>query len=137
MDLFGAQMLVAIALLILIVFPGTVSPAIKMKLDTMLGRLVAVGIVLLLTHFGGWMLGSLGAVAVLILLPASMREGFAPAEGFAQARALTETPSQEGFVGDKLQVIPTERRQRWFIEKVMHESPQEIETDGVETQAIN
>jgi hypothetical protein len=116
MDPFGAQMLVGIALLILIVFPGTVSPAIKMKLDTMLGRLVAVGIVLLLTHFGGWMLGSLGAVAVLILLPASMREG---------------------FIGDKLQVIPTERRQRWFIEKVMHESPQEIETDGVETQAIN
>ena len=41
--------------------------------------------------------------------------------------------TQEGFEADKLQVVPAERRQRWFIERIMHENPVEIETNNVET----
>ncbi len=44
---------------------------------------------------------------------------------------------QEGFWGsaDKKQPVPVERRRQWFIEEVMDEHPEGIETDGVETQA--
>ncbi len=69
-------------------------------------------------------MGVMAALAVLLLLPTSAREGFVGHEGFLGG-------------GDKLQVVPTERRQRWFIERVMQESPQEIETNTVNTQAIN
>lgn len=117
MDKFGMQLLLGVALIILIVFPGAVSPAHKMWLDTFIGRAVAVALVIVLTQFGGWPMGVMAVLAVLLLLPTSTREGFMGG-------------------GDKLQVVPTERRQRWFIEQVMDESPQEIETNTVETQAI-
>ena len=123
MDVFGIHLLMGVALIILIVFPGAVSPAVKLHLDTMFGRAVAVAAVILLTQFGGWPMGVMAALAVLILLPTSAREGFVGHEGFFDG-------------GDKLQVVPTENRRRWFIEKVMDESPQEIETDTVNTQAI-
>ncbi len=131
MDTFGIQLLVGIALSILIVFPGTVSPAIKAGTDTIIGRVVAVLVILLLIKLGGWPLGILGAIAVLILMPTSMREGFMAAKGgFTGKRA-------EGFVADRIQMIPKERRQRWFIENALHESPQAIETDTVQSQSIN
>jgi hypothetical protein len=124
MDIFGIQLLMGVGLIILIVFPGSVSPALKLWLDTAIGRAVAVAIVIALTQFGGWPMGVMAALAVLLLLPTSAREGFVGHEGFLGG-------------GDKLQVVPTERRQRWFIERVMQESPQEIETNTVNTQAIN
>lgn len=133
MDKFGIHLLLGVALIILIVFPGAVPPALKMWLDTFIGRAVAVALVLALTQFGGWPIGVMAALAVLLLLPTSAREGFVGHEGFGNRKV------DEGFLGggDKLQVVPTERRQRWFIEQVMQESPQEIETNTVDTQAIH
>lgn len=122
MDFFGAQLLVGIILAVLIVFPGMVSPAHKQLLDTIIGRLLAAAAVILATHMGGWPVGILAAVAILVLTPNTMREGFRLAEGFNGA--------------NKIQVIPKERRDRWFVESVMDEKPKSIETDVATTQAI-
>ena len=122
MDLFGVQLLVGIVLTILIVFPGTVIPAYKQFLDTIIGRLVAIAGVIGLTHMGGWPIGALAATATLILTPNTMREGFWSAEGFNGA--------------NKIQAVPKERQQRWFVEQVMHEKPRKIETDTATTVAV-
>ena len=123
MDLFGVQLLVGIVLTILIVFPGTVPPAHKQFLDTIIGRLVAIVAVIGLTHMGGWPIGALAATATLILTPNTMREGF--------------YGNTEGFDGaNKIQKVPKERRQRWFIEEVMHEKPRALETDTATTRAV-
>jgi hypothetical protein len=125
MDFFGVQLLVGIILTVLIVFPGTVSPAHKQLLDTVVGRLIAILAVIGATHMGGWPVGILAAVAILVLTPNTMREGFRVSE------------VSEGFNGaNKIQEIPKERRDRWFIERVMHEKPKSIETDVAITQAI-
>lgn len=136
MDLFGTKLLGVLVLTILIVFSGAVPPAYKKLLDTWYGRIAALLAVLMVTNAGGWPLGILAAVAVLILMPVGVREGF---EGGGNGifhpieNASCVLPSREGFEGDKLQVVPAERRQRWFIERVMRENPVEIETDNVET----
>lgn len=138
MDLFGTKLLVVIVLTMLIVFSGAVPPAYKKLLDTWYGRIVALLAVLMITNVGGWPLGILAVVAALTLMPVGVREGF---EGGANgifhpinnASCVLPPRAEEGFEGDKLQVVPAERRQRWFIERVMHEDPVEIETNNVET----
>jgi hypothetical protein len=63
--------------------------------------------------------------------------GDAYAEGFTDKVGLAHNSARvEGFAGaDKRQEVPVERRGRWFIEEVLDESPEMIETDTVETSA--
>jgi hypothetical protein len=58
-------------------------------------------------------------------------------EGFTDKVGLAHNSARvEGFAGaDKRQEVPVERRGRWFVEEVLDESPEMIETDTVETQA--
>jgi hypothetical protein len=198
MDFTGAKLLVAIVLVILIVFAGSVPTAHRATLDTWWGRLVAAITVLFVARQAGWWLGIMVAVAVLVLMPQSMREGFrgGGGEGGSGGRVLEtaadkmyfedykkkdgfrggvletgnaqmnsnfedyadederlssiEEPFREGFSfptgtsdlnegfwggADKKQKVPKERRKQWFIEEVMDEQPEVIETDTVETQA--
>jgi hypothetical protein len=161
MDFTGAKVLFAIILIILIVFAGAVPPAYKQFLDTWYGRLLAAAAVLAIARLGGWYVGVAAAITVLVLLPTRMREGFVNMEyssGPSQATSgegfrggVLETGNdqtirnftdyndedEEGFYAgaDKKQTVPEERRQRWFIEGVLDESPELIETDTVETQA--
>lgn len=143
MDFTGAKVLFAIILIILIVFAGAVPPAYKQFLDTWYGRLLAAAAVLAIARLGGWYVGVAAAITVLVLLPTRMREGFRGGvleTGNDQTiRNFTDynDEDEEGFYAgaDKKQTVPEERRQRWFIEEVMDESPEVIETDTVETQA--
>lgn len=123
MDLFGVQLLVGIVLTVLIVFPGILAPAHKRLLDSIVGRLIAIATVIFATQIGGWPIGVLAATAVLVLTPNTMREGFVGSEGFNGA--------------NKIQVVPKERRERWFIEQVMNEKPRVLETDVASTEAVH
>ena len=165
MDFIGAKVLFTIILIILIVFAGAVPPAYKQFLDTWYGRLAASLAVLAVARLGGWYIGVAAAAAVLVLLPTRMREGFRGGEGGSRegrggvletgydqtvgnftdysegfsAQNGTSSPNQlddEGFAGaDKKQEVPVERRSRWFVEEILDESPEIIETDTVETSA--
>ena len=182
-DFTGAKLLVALVLVILIVFAGSVPTAQRATLDTWWGRLVAAVAVLFVARQAGWWLGIMAAIAVLVLMPQSMREGFRGGGGEGGSRGgVLETGNQqmnmnfkdykkekfrggaletgnaqmnsnfedyadeddeclssieEPFWGgsDKKQKVPKERRKQWFIEEVMDEQPEMIETDTVETQA--
>lgn len=164
-DFTGAKLLVALILVILIVFAGSVPTAQRSILDTWYGRLIAAVIVLLVARQAGLWLGIMAAVTVLVLMPQSMREGFMNSDSFRGS--IMETGNQqmnvnfkdyadedderlssieepfmrqmktEGFYNgaDRKQKIPKERRKPWFIEKIMDEQPEVIETDTVSTQA--
>ena len=164
MDFAGAKVLFTIILVILIVFAGAVPPAYKQFLDTWYGRLAAAVAVLAIARLGGWYIGVAAAVAVLVLMPTNMREGFMGKQksgfrgggggggrgggGFSTSYDQTirnftdygeeKEESIDGFYAgaDKNQQVPEERRKRWFIEEVMNENPEVIETDTVETQPI-
>lgn len=155
MDFIGAKVLFTIILVILIVFAGAVPPAYKQFLDTWYGRLAAAVAVLAIARLGGWYIGVAAAAAVLVLLPTRMKEGFRGGEGGSRGGVLETaydkqyftnygekkkvegfTEGVEGFAGaDKKQTVPVERRGRWFIEEVLDEHPETIETDTVETSA--
>ena len=108
MDFFGIKLLIFLVLTSLIVFSGHVAPAFRQHLDTVYGRLVAVILALLLTDFGGWPMGLLAVMAILILMPITVNEGF-----------IAEN------------VKKTTDNNRWFIERVMGEKPSEIDSDRV------
>ena len=159
MDFIGAKVLFTIILVILIVFAGAVPPAYKQFLDTWYGRLAAAVAVLAIARLGGWYIGVAAAAAVLVLLPTRMQEGFRGGEGGSRGGVLETAYDKqyftnygekkkaeegvvynskrvEGFAGaDKKQTVPAERRDRWFIEEVLDEYPETIETDTVETSA--
>jgi hypothetical protein len=107
MEYFGLKLLLFIICISLITFSGAVAPAFKQHLDTIYGRAIAIFVVLGMMQYGGWPLGLLAAMTVLILMPAT---------------------SQEGFSMEKK---PTTDNNRWFIEKVMHERPEIIEKQNV------
>lgn len=125
MDLFGIKLLLVIVSISLIVFSGSVPPALKKHLDTWYGRFVSIVFVLLMTDFAGWPAGILAAMAVLVLIPATVAEGFTP-EGSISNRLQSNL---EGFVIDEKK--PVEGRDRWFSEKVLGETPNRLDNDNV------
>ncbi len=108
MDLFGIKLLLIIVSISLIVFSGSVAPAIKQHLDTWYGRFIAIVIIMMITDFAGWPAGVLAAMAILVLLPATV---------------------EEGFVIDEKK--PVEGPERWFSERVMGETPNRLDNDNV------
>ena len=126
MDLFGIKLLLIIVSISLIVFSGTVAPAIKQHLDTWYGRFIAIVLVMMITDFAGWATGVLAAMAVLVLIPATVEEGFTYTEG---AGASYSDSIAEGFVIDEKK--PVESGALWFSERVMGETPNRLDNDNV------
>ncbi len=125
MEFLGAKMLFIVICISLIIFSGSVAPAYKVQLDSLYGRIAAVIAVIVATEMGGWPIGILTAMVVLILMPATVSEGFIGT-------------SLEGFVSEPFTVEvdkPTTDKNRWFIERVMKEKPKRVERDNIITLA--
>jgi hypothetical protein len=120
MEFLGAKMLFIVICISLIIFSGSVAPAYKVHLDSLYGRTAAVIAVLVATEMGDWPIGILAAMVVLILMPATVSEGFVGT-------------SVEGFVVEVDK--PTTDKNRWFIERVMKEKPKRLERDNIITLA--
>lgn len=108
MDTFGIKLLIAVICISLITFSGAVPPAYKRHLDTVYGRAIGIIIVMLTLEFGGWPIGILAAMTLLILLPSTVQEGFTILE--------KKSVSRQG---------------RWFSEKALGENIKEIDGDNV------
>lgn len=106
----------------LIVFAGAVPPAFKSHLDTVYGRGIGVIAILFVTEVGGWPLGLLTAMTFLILMPATVSEGF-------------DASVLEGFIIEDKK--STTDRNRWFIERIQGELPEEIDVDNVISPSVN
>jgi hypothetical protein len=106
-------------LIILIVFVEEIPSEYKNLADSLLGRILTVGIAYGVIYFMGWIYGLLTVLAYLMLIHGSRRIVFS--EGFEGGGTINE----KKIVG-----------KRWFVEKVLGETPKKIETDKVQTSAI-
>ena len=108
-------------LIIIIVFSGTINNDIRIFADSMLGRVLGIGAVYGITHLLGWVYGLMTALAFLLILRGSPR----PSE------------TEEGFDAGGPVKGQKVRGHRWFVEKVLGETPKRIEVDKVITSAID
>jgi len=115
------NMIYGFLVIILIVFVDKIPPHIGRYVDTAIGRILGLTAIGLCLHYLGWTYALLTAVAFLLLIHISNRQ------------------QQTGFVGtDGFQDL--EKREtlgnRWFVETVLGECPQTIESENVTTNAV-
>ncbi len=116
-DYFDSPIKVIYGLLIciLIIFPSNISVEYRAYADTFFGRLVGIGATVLTIKYLGWMYALLVVLAYLVVLHGAPR--------------LVE----EGFNG---QIIKQAVGHRWYVERVLGENPEAIETEKVTTNAV-
>jgi hypothetical protein len=116
-----------VGLLLAIVFVHEIGLPIRNQLDTLLGRLLAFGLVVLITDQVGWIHGLLAALffALVLSLSTNPRPGVRPS-----------VPTEEGFAPDyQVRLVPP-KKQKWWVEEVMKENPIGIEDEKVSTMAV-
>lgn len=106
-------------LVLIIVFAEQVPSEYKNFADSLLGRILMIGVVYGVLYSMGWVYGLLTVMVFLMLIHGSRRILFR--EGFEGGGSINE----KKIVG-----------KRWFVEKVLGENPKKIETDKVQTSAI-
>jgi hypothetical protein len=107
-------------LVLVIIYSAIVPSEYRVFADSLLGRIFGIAIVYGVTESLGWVYGLLTAMAFLLLLNGAPRK--------------PSGSSVEGFDG----TINTKKAigKRWFVEKVLGERTNAIETDRVTTSAI-
>ncbi len=113
------KLLLGALLVLVIVYASAVPVEIRQFMDSMVGRVVGIGIVYGIVHSFGWVYGLLATLAFLIVLQGAPRLEYI--EGFSGGGSI----NQKKIVGKK-----------WFVEQVLGENPKKIETDKVQTTAI-
>ena len=111
-----------IVLLLLIVYSSIISSSYRTFLDSLLGRIIGLGIVYGTIQLCGWVYGILIALAFLLIISGASRNNYFSKEGFDGGGSI----SSKKTIGN-----------RWFVEKVLGEIPLQIESDKVITQSIN
>ena len=115
-----AKLLYGFLLILLIVYSPIIPFEYRIFADSLLGRIFGVAIVYGVIESLGWVYGILTALAFLLILNGAPRDGVS-FEGFDGGGTVTE----KKIVG-----------KRWFVEKVLGETPKKIATDKVTTTAI-
>jgi hypothetical protein len=104
-------------LILIIVYSSVIPSDYKLFADSLLGRVFGIGIIYGVIQSVGWIYGLLTAMAFLLILHGSrstLQEGF---DGGG-------TISEKKIIG-----------KRWFVEKVLGETPSKIAVDRVITAA--
>ena len=111
------HMIYGFIVIILIVFVDKVPAHTGRYIDTAIGRILGLAAIGLCLHFVGWTYALLTAVAFLLLVHISNRQ-------------------QQ--VKDGFQDLETRQIQgnRWFVETVLGECPEVIESENVTTNAV-
>lgn len=115
-----AKLLYGFLLILIIVYSPIIPFEYRIFADSLLGRIFGVAIVYGVIESLGWVYGILTALAFLLILNGAPRDGVS-FEGFDGGGTVTE----KKIVG-----------KRWFVEKVLGETPKKIATDKVTTTAV-
>lgn len=113
------KLLLGFILVLVIVYASTIPVEVRQFMDSMVGRVTAIAVVYGIVHSFGWVYGLLATLAFLIVLQGAPRLEYV--EGFSGGGSI----NQKKIVGKK-----------WFVEQVLGENPKKIETDRVQTSAI-
>lgn len=112
-----AQLLTTIVLVLSIVFVGEIPKAVRLQADSTIGRLFLLGLVSAITKYGGWTLGLLGALSVVLIVGVGG----------------VHSHVTEGFEPDSMAVRVVPTKHKWFVERVLGENPLVIEDQTVDT----
>ena len=112
------NMIYGTLMIVLITFNGQIGSTIAGYADSALGRVLGIGLVLAVTQMMGWTYGLLTVVAFLLIVHGSPRLAATGIESF-------EDLKRQDAKGTK-----------WFVERVLGESPEGITTDNAVTKAV-
>lgn len=111
------KLIYGVILILIIVYSSVIPSDYKLFADSILGRVFGIGIVYGVIQSVGWVYGLLTAMAFILILHgtrSNLQEGF---DGGG-------TVSEKKIIG-----------KRWFVEKVLGETPSKIAVDRVITAA--
>lgn len=146
------KLLYGLVLVVLIVFVDQVPAYVRDIADSLVGRLIGIGVVAVVTIYGGWPYGLLTALAFLLLVRGSRRlSGVADRSldtsplmaflGIGGPSYHSTTPQgpyaadvkTEGFQN---QLVAEAVGNRWYVERVLGENPVGVVTTTAETMAV-
>lgn len=119
------KIVVGFILVLIITYAGKFGDILdnyKLSLRSLGGRLIGVVGILLLINQVGWVYGLLGSVALLLVM-----------RGYTDEAEEDADVTVEQFSD---LVVKQKQGDKWFVEKALDENPEYIETDRVETAAI-
>ena len=94
-------------------------------------QLVGFVLIILITAQYGWIHGILGALAFALIVSRALRQR---SEGMTNFTPLEATPNVFIIEDSTTEIVP--KGHRWFLEKIMGETPILIQEKGVSTSAI-
>lgn len=112
-----SKLLYGVALILFIAYSSIIPLEYRIFADSMLGRVISIGVVYGVIQTLGWVYGLLTLMAVLLLINGAPRL-ITGTEGFDGGGSVSEKKT----VG-----------KRWFVEKILGEKPKAIATDHVTT----
>jgi hypothetical protein len=146
------KLLYGLVVVILIVFVDQVPAYVRDIADSMLGRLIGMGVVVIVTMYGGWPYGLLTALAFLLLVRGARRlsgvadesqdtsplMAFLGIGGPSYKSTVPQGPyaadvTTEGF---QAQLVAEAVGNRWYVERVLGENPLGIVTTTAETMSV-
>ena len=116
-----ATLIYGVLLILLIVYSSIIPSEYRTFADSLLGRVLGIGIVYGVVETLGWVYGLLTAIAFLLIINGATRIDTSMLEAFDGGG----TVSEKKIIGKK-----------WFVERVLGENPTKIATDRVTTTAV-
>ena len=132
------KLMYGLAVVLLIVFVDQIPAYVRDVADSLIGRLVGVGLVAGATVQLGWSYGLLTAVAVLLLLRGARRlSAVADREtDTSPLMAILGVGGPSAAEGFQTQQVAEAIGNRWYVERVLGERPVGIVTTTTETMAV-
>lgn len=111
---YPIEILFGLILAVLVVYAGQIPLPYRDFMDSMTGRIIGIVGVLSVVQWCGWMYGLLAALAYLVVLHT--------------------VPRAEGFTS---QIVKETIGRRWYVERVLGERPELIDTEKVTTTVVS
>jgi hypothetical protein len=111
---YPVEILGIILMAVLIVYASRIPTPYRVFMDSMTGRILAIVTIYGTVKFCGWLYGLLVAVAYLVILH-------------------TVANGSEGFTN---QIVKETIGKRWYVERVLGERPELIDTEKVTTTSV-
>jgi hypothetical protein len=110
------KLIFGLAIIIIAIFPGTLDTKHRKFIASVPGRIISVTLIYYIITKFGWVYGIISAIALLLII-----------------NGVNNNSSNEGFT----ELIKKKANtHRWYIERVLGEKPKAIETEKVETMAV-
>lgn len=124
---------ISLICVITIIFSGMIPWQLSLYMDSLIGRIISVVVIMLTVKYFGIFNGLLVTLVVLLVISNSPRLGGASIRGSLWQDEQKSKSIIDGFAD--LQKRKTQGP-RWFVERVLGENPMKIITDRTQTDAV-